>query len=408
MSRRLLVLFDDARARSWAPFSLTRPVGELLFGAMTLRERTERASGLPCQGHVTSSGLEGFEEPGAAPVLDDDVLDPSEMDRVFLCSRLAVEPGHFPTTDRPSTLTSGGKVVGWLVPAGHAAPAPEALLEPDGAGGTADRAEIGGRLLEAPWTLVRDNPARIREDGALLWSDTGAPPGVHRIGEGVLSLAEGASVEPGVTVDLRDGPVRLEAGSSVEGPARLVGPLWIGPGCTVFGGHVASSSIGPVCKIRGELADSVLLGYDNKAHDGYLGHALLGRWVNLGAMTTNSDLKNNYGPVSVWTPRGARDTGLLKVGCFLGDHVKTGIGTVLNTGTVVGVGSNLFGGAMPPSHVPAFSWGTGAELAEYRLDKFLENAERAMGRRDVPLSAGMRRVLERAFHASAPDREAVR
>ena len=192
----------------------------------------------------------------------------------------------------------------------------------------------------------------------------------------------------------------------MEGPARLVGPLWIGPGCKVFGGHVGTSSIGPICKVRGEIADSVLLGYVNKAHDGYLGHALLGRWVNLGAMTTNSDLKNNYGPVSVWTPDGPRNTGLMKVGCFLGDHVKTGIGTVLNTGTVVGAGSNLFGGAMPPTRVPAFSWGTGSDLSEYRLDKFLENAERAMDRRDVPLSEGMRRLFGRAWEASAPDRHA--
>lgn len=169
-----------------------------------------------------------------------------------------------------------------------------------------------------------------------------------------------------------------------------------------------TSSIGPTCKVRGEVADSILLGYVNKAHDGYLGHALLGRWVNLGAMTTNSDLKNNYGPVTVWTPTGPTDTGLMKVGCFLGDHVKTGIGTILNTGTVVGAGSNLFGGAMPPVMVPAFSWGSGSELTDYRLDKFLESAERAMARRRVVLTEDARALLERAWNDTAEVRRARR
>jgi UDP-N-acetylglucosamine diphosphorylase/glucosamine-1-phosphate N-acetyltransferase len=404
LSRAHLVLFDDAKARAWAPFSLTRPIGELVFGTMTLRERSERSLGISCRGHVTSDALEGFEEPGAAPVLGS-APRAAETDRLYLSSRLVPEPGGIPDLAEPMTLVSDDAVVGWFVPAGHEPPGPEAYLNPDG-GWASRRERIEGRILEAPWTLVRDNAEQIARDGALLWADTGTPPGVHRIGDGLLSMAEDTVVEPGVTVDLRDGPVRLEAGASVEGPARLVGPLWIGPRCRVFGGQVGASSIGPVCKIRGEVSDTVLLGFTNKAHDGYLGHALLGRWVNLGAMTTNSDLKNNYGSVSIWTPDGPRDTGVMKLGCFLGDHVKTGIGTVLNTGTVVGAGSNLFGGAMPPTRVPAFSWGTGAELATYRLDKFLEDAERAMQRRDVPLSPGMRRLFERAWNASAPDREA--
>ena len=148
----------------------------------------------------------------------------------------------------------------------------------------------------------------------------------------------------------------------------------------------------------------MLLGYVNKAHDGYIGHALVGRWVNLGALTTNSDLKNNYGTISVWTPDGDVDTGQIKVGCFLGDHVKTGIGTLLNTGTVVGSGSNIFGGAMPPVAVPPFSWGSGSNLTEYRLDKFLETAERVMARRDVALTPGVRAVLEAAWLGTASRR----
>ncbi|MEJ2206961.1 MAG: hypothetical protein P8170_22980, partial [Gemmatimonadota bacterium] len=153
----------------------------------------------------------------------------------------------------------------------------------------------------------------------------------------------------------------------------------------------------PVCKVRGELTDSVLLGFVNKAHDGHLGHAMLGCWVNLGAGTSNSDLKNNYSPVRVWTLDGERDTGMVKVGCFIGDHVKTGIGTMLNTGTVVGAASNIFGAQMPPPVVPPFSWGSGTDLRDYRFESFMETAERSMARRARKLTPGTRRILTRAW-----------
>jgi hypothetical protein len=149
------------------------------------------------------------------------------------------------------------------------------------------------------------------------------------------------------------------------------------------------------------VAECVFVGYVNKAHDGHMGHALLGRWVNLGAFTSNSDLKNNYRPVRVWTPGGDVDTGLLKVGCFVGDHVKTGIGTPINTGTVIGAGSNVFGGIMPPTVVPPFSWGSGADLRDHRFPKFLETALSAMARRQQELTPGMARILEEAWEATA-------
>jgi len=178
---------------------------------------------------------------------------------------------------------------------------------------------------------------------------------------------------------------------------RLCGPAYIGRDSHLLGGSVECVSIGAVCRIRGEISSTVCLGYTNKQHDGHMGHAYLGRWVNLGAETTNSDLKNNYGPVRIWTPSGEQDSGEVKLGCLLGDHVKTGIGLLLNTGTVVGAGSNLYGAEMPPKFVPPFSWGTGEQLVEYRLDKFLEVAERAMARRNVQISESTRTQLGHAF-----------
>lgn len=402
MTAALLYLFDDGVARRWAPFTLTRPAGELTFGCLSARARAERVFGIPCAGHLTRRGLAGFDEPGSPPVVQPGDL-PTDAPRILLSSRVvpdfdqdveaALQAGDV------RRLTLEGTTVGWILP--PSAPLPEAAALRDPASRTEGAAApLRGTFLDGPWDLVAETPERISADVARLFEPSPWPDGVVRIGDGVLSLAPTATVEPGVVVDTRDGPVRLEDGVRVEGPARLVGPLWLGAGTLVFGGHVGSSSIGPVCKVRGEIAGSVLLGWDNKAHDGHLGHALLGRWVNLGAGTTNSDLKNNYGTVRVWTPDGEVDTGRIKVGCLLGDHVKTGIGTPLNTGCVVGAGSNVFGGAMPPTVVPPFSWGSGTELGTYRLDKFIEVAQAAMARRRQELSPGVRAILERAWRAT--------
>jgi hypothetical protein len=155
--------------------------------------------------------------------------------------------------------------------------------------------------------------------------------------------------------------------------------------------------------VRGELSETIVLGHANKAHDGFVGHSYLGRWVNLGAGTITSNLKNTYGTVQLWTPDGMRDTGTIKLGSFLGDHVKTGIGTRLTTGSVIGAGSNVYGSRMPPKFVRPFSWGEGDALVPYRLDRFLAIAERAMGRRQITLGAGARRQLAAAHERSWGD-----
>jgi UDP-N-acetylglucosamine diphosphorylase/glucosamine-1-phosphate N-acetyltransferase len=295
----------------------------------------------------------------------------------------------------------GGQTAGWVVAAGETNPPEAWLLDPETAPRQSASVELDGYVLDHPWDLVARNDERIARDVAHSWPEEGEPPGIVRVGSHAISLGDGALIEPGVHVDVRAGPIRLAEGARVEGPARIAGPLFVGRGSTVLGGTVGTSSIGPVCLVRGEVAHSIMLGFVNKAHDGHIGHALLGRWVNLGAFTTNSDLKNNYRSVRVWTLDGERDTGLLKVGSFLGDHVKTGIGTVLNTGTVIGAGSNVFGGVMPPTVVPPFSWGAGSDLRDHRLDKFLDTADRVMARRGEAMTPGVRHLLGEAWKATA-------
>lgn len=395
-----LYLFDDRKARRWAPMTLTRPAGELLHGCLTTRERSERVLGIPCVGHLSRTDLRGFDEPGAAPAVQRGEISTSGT-RVFLCSRAILDFGKVELPERRSRIMVDGQIMGWVVPDGDEPPDDGWLRAPGSAPADGDTVEWHGSVIDHLWDLVATNPQRITNDIVHLWPDESDPDGIVRIGEGVVSLGDGAEIEAGVHVDLRDGPIRLADGARVEGPGRITGPLFVGPDSIVFGGSVGSSSIGPVCRVRGEVAECVLLGYVNKAHDGHLGHAYLGRWVNLGAFTTNSDLKNNYRSVRVWTLDGERDTGLIKVGCFLGDHVKTGIGTILNTGTLIGAGSNVFGGIMPPSVVPPFSWGAGTDLRDHRLDKFLETAERVMARRGETLTPGVRELLRTAWKETA-------
>jgi UDP-N-acetylglucosamine diphosphorylase/glucosamine-1-phosphate N-acetyltransferase len=395
-----LYLFDDEVARAWDPFLLTRPAGELLFGALLLRERAEAFLRMPCAGHFSREALQGFSEPGAPPVLDPAGISSSGT-RVLLSSRAVFRGLETPKIQGAVTLRVGGEVVGWALPPDVPIPDSPGLLRPQPLPGSVDLS-LDGKLLRAPWELMRDNGDQLREDLLVLYPMPRPGPieGVSLIGSGIISVGDDVLIEPGVVLDLRDGPIRLSDGVEIRAHTRLAGPAFVGPGSSLLGGVISEVSIGPVCKIRGEVESCVILGLSNKAHDGFLGHSYLGRWVNLGAFTSNSDLKNNYGPVRIGSPRGPVDTGVLKAGCFVGDHVKTGIGTLLNTGTVVGAGSNLFGGKMPPTYVPPFSWGSGDELGEYDIERFLETGARVMARREMEMDDDARAFLRRAWEDS--------
>ena len=392
-----LFLFDDPVARNWHPFALTRPAGEILFGTETLRARCERVFGLRCEGHISGAALEGFEEPGAPPC----VAGPgrtADGHTLLLSSRFVpAESAGARWPDAPTVLAAGGAAVGAWLPAGTRLPSaagpgrfPEAW----------PRIPVAGALLGTVWELMATNGERLRADGER-FAGSRLPTGVQRVGEGKVHVAKGAVIEPGVVVDASAGPVMLSAGARVCAPCRISGPAWIGPNSIVLGGALANVSIGPNCRIRGEVTSSLVLGYSNKSHDGFLGHSIVGRWVNLGAMTSNSDLKNTYGPVRVNMGSRMVDTGLTKAGCLLGDHVRTGIGTLLDTGTLVGAGSNLFGGVMPPKFVPPFSWVSGDGATEYDLDRFLDTAALVMRRRQIRLTTGMRTLYRRAFGETA-------
>jgi UDP-N-acetylglucosamine diphosphorylase/glucosamine-1-phosphate N-acetyltransferase len=392
-----LILFDDRRAQAWEPFALTRPAAELIFGGMRLVERAERAFGLNCTGYLTSAHLEDFSEANARDAVRVDALS-AKRDRYFWCSRAAAEFGQ--ETSRPTALTLfsiSGQPAGLFVPAGQR-PDPDFLSDLRVTTAPEAEIELRGRILDEIWDVLLETPEQLARD--LADANTGSsalPAGVYKLGDHPLTLGRGVQIEPGAVFDTRDGPIRLEDEVEVRTGTRIAGPALLGRRSRLLGDSFEKIATGPYSYLHGEVSESVILGYVNKAHGGYLGHAYVGRWVNLGAFTTNSDLKNNYRPIRIWTPSGVRSTGRMKVGCFLGDHVKTGIGLLLGTGTVVGAGANVYGVAMPPGYVQPFSWGEGNDLGEYRLADFLETAETAMGRRGVELDERGRRHLERCW-----------
>jgi UDP-N-acetylglucosamine diphosphorylase/glucosamine-1-phosphate N-acetyltransferase len=249
---------------------------------------------------------------------------------------------------------------------------------------------VEGVWLEAVWDLVAhlsrllvaDIPALAATCGAVRLQ---AETGVHVIGDGGVFVEAGATVEPMTVFDTTAGPVLLRRGAQVQAFTRVIGPVYVGRDSVITADRIAGSSIGDTCRVHGELSASIFIGHANKGHDGFVGHSVLGRWVNLGAGTITSNLKNTYGTVQLWTPHGLRDSGLQFLGTLFGDHVKTGIGTRLTTGCVLGAGANVYD-RMPPKAVAPFAWGGGAPYDVFAAEKFVSTATRMMGRRAVVLT----------------------
>ena len=204
--------------------------------------------------------------------------------------------------------------------------------------------------------------------------------------------------------------MRLEAGAVVEEHALVRGPCWVGPGAVVrAGAQVDGSVVGPRSKVGGEVHASIVSGLSNKAHAGYLGNSYIGHWCNLGAGTDTSNLRNDYGEVTLWDPV-AQDflpTGRMFLGLIMADHAKCAIGTRFNTGSLVGVACNWFGTGFPPRRLPSFSWGGDEGLVEYRFEKAAAVARAVMERRGRSLTLSEERLLRHVFDASAGARAAV-
>ncbi|MFH1337017.1 MAG: putative sugar nucleotidyl transferase [Candidatus Zixiibacteriota bacterium] len=219
-------------------------------------------------------------------------------------------------------------------------------------------------------------------------------------------IGKDSQIDGQVVLDARSGSIFIGERVKIQSHTLVKGPGYVGDDSILAGGKIREgTSIGPVCRIGGEVDDSIFLGYSNKYHEGFLGHSYLGEWVNLGALTTNSDLKNNYGSIRVMVNGTEVDSGQIKVGAFIGDHVKTGIGTLLNTGVSIGFASNLFGGGMLKSKsIPSFFWGSTEKQEEYELSKSVETAKGVLKRRGMELTREEENLFKKIFKLTEKDR----
>jgi UDP-N-acetylglucosamine diphosphorylase/glucosamine-1-phosphate N-acetyltransferase len=388
---RLFLVEPERPGAAWAPFAGVRPIAELRAGAWRIRERWEAACDTEASA-ILGDHVDGFHEADEAPVRPVETIEgPAVVAASWFAPTGDRIPGLGELTSPAEVrrLRHDGTTVGWLVPAGQRWQGPNER---------GDATEMDGLLLRGSFDLVTALERFLAEDCADFRAAPagGIPEGSIVLGDPANVVVMGAVVEPGVVFDVRQAAVVLGPGVEVRHGTRLEGPVYAGTGCKLLGGLIRGSAFGPECRVRGEVAASVFLGYANKSHDGFVGHSVVGCWVNLGALTTTSNLKNTYGPVRLDLPGERIETGRQNLGTLFGDHAKTAIGTMLATGTVVGAGANVFGPPTPPKYVPPFAWGS---EGDERLtgEGFLVVAERVMTRRHVDLTPARRRSLERTF-----------
>jgi UDP-N-acetylglucosamine diphosphorylase/glucosamine-1-phosphate N-acetyltransferase len=416
-----LILFDgpDDKRADFYPLSLSRPVWALRSGMSTLAEKLLARTGagdVAC--FVPDYMAAAYRERTAWPVNDASALRGDDL--LAVNGRLKADGLDLAPEGAPEVgLDADGDVLYVRCPAAEAEKlAAESL---DAFLASAKRAfPAAGASPPAwgyPWDLVLANGEQIAADFRSagrhgLEGSIEQPTAVRGAGADVY-VAPTATVHPMVVIDAEHGPVYVDEGAEIHPFTRIEGPCYVGPGSVLLGAKCREgNTIGPVCRVGGEVEESILLGYTNKYHDGFLGHAYVGEWVNLGALTTNSDLKNDYGTVAV-TPEGrpAVDTGSTKVGSIIGDHTKTSIGVLLNTGAYVGAMCLLLAAGRPlPKTIPSFAWVIeGVASKGFGRRKLYETAKLAMGRRGrrwTPATAAMWEAVHEI--TAGPRTEAIR
>ncbi|MGH1338412.1 MAG: GlmU family protein [Aureispira sp.] len=394
MKTSQLIVFD-AQRNALKPLTYTRPTAELRLGILTLKEKWEKYWGASaCHATVEYLSTKYPTEFAVSNIL----VNGSIVATPELCTYIREElpPNHLLMQGETPIALRGSQQVVQAFLADPSSPMPQQVY--------------AGNLqqISRPWDLFVQNAAAMKTDFEWLTQGrTSQPlsPTNRLIGDAnQLFIEEGAWIE-GATLNVQTGPIYIDKKATVMEGSLVRGALYLGEGstlkmgCKIYG----ATSIGPQCKIGGEVGNSVFLGNSNKGHEGYLGNSVLGEWCNLGADTNSSNLKNNYAPVRVWDYETNRftDSGQQFCGLIMGDHSKSGINMMFNTGTVVGVSCNVYGGDFPRKFIPSFSWGNSKGFATYKLEKAFETAERVMKRRNKVLDETERTILEQIFSESS-------
>lgn len=385
-----LILFDDPVIRlDLLPFTFTRPIGKIRVGILNIHEKWEKWMNVRAF-FQTDPYLQVKYPP--APAGDNLLVNAAVCpDQKIVDAIKNLAAGHFLVKDQ---LLIAAKNPEGEMTKSNIVIYPDALT-----------------IIDKSWKIFRENGNQIRSDFRLVTGGRKSQPVRDRhtivYGEENVFIEEGVSMMAAV-INAENGPVYLGRNAIIQEGALIRGPFAL---CE--GGHLnmgakvrGDTTIGPFSKVGGEISTSVLFGYSNKAHDGFLGCSVLGEWCNLGADTNTSNLKNNYDFIKLWRHSSAtfEDTGLQFCGLMMGDHSKSSINTMFNTGTVVDVSANVFGEGFPRNYIPSFSWGGSHGLTTYRIEKALETAERTMERRNQVLDQTERDILTAVYRMTARTR----
>ncbi len=396
-----LVLFDSERP-SLFPFTHTRAIADIRCGIFTMRERWERLLCLSGSGSITADYLRGI-----YPSATSDAFFAVNA-RIFGTPELGrrierLKPGE--------ALRAGEIIVAAHLPAG----ASQSISDWPGLAGSLQYADYEGalNLLARPWDLFSLNDEAIRRDYGQLTggrSSAAIPPDVTVRGSEIF-IEPDAIIGAGTILNATTGPIYIGRGAEIMEGCIARGPFALCEGAVLkMGAKIYSATtIGPGCKVGGEVSNAVFFANSNKGHDGFLGNAVIGEWCNLGADTNCSNLKNNYDEVKVWDEAAQKSvkTGLTFCGLLMGDHSKCGINTMFNTGTVAGVSCNIWGGGFPEKFLPSFSWGGPEGMSTYQLARAMDTAARMMARRGKTLDDAERAMLRHVFESTASSRSLI-
>ncbi|MEO7990076.1 MAG: GlmU family protein [Chryseolinea sp.] len=385
-----VILFDDPAIRiDLLPFTFTRPVGAIRVGILTIAEKWEKWLAAPTSFRTESYLQQKFK---LVQTTDNLLINGAVCpDQKLVDTLKALPEGYF--------LVQGNILV--------------ATRNPGAEMNSTNTIDYPGDItvIDKSWKIFRENAAQLRIDFILITAGRTSAPITDK--HTITYNPENIFVEEGVYVraallNAETGPIYLGKNSIVQEGAIIRGAFALCEGSHVnMGAKVRGDvSVGPYSKIGGEVSNSVIFGYSNKAHDGYLGNSVIGEWCNLGADTNTSNLKNNYDFVKLWSHQSEsfESTGLQFCGLLMGDHSKCSINVMFNTGTVVDVCSNIFGEGFPRNYVPSFAWGGSGGLITHKLDKALETATRVLARRDIKFNDVEKNIMTTVFELTKKSR----
>lgn len=410
-------IFEDQQYINFLPLVYFRPVYELRCGALSLREKIEsllpgRTVSLHCrQDHATLFS----EEHQGRPV---NVL--ADQDSWFINGRLIADDSFTKLLKKkpPGDIVYriGGEIAAAFLGRTNARRFVNEQFADTGPVRDLPSEPLTGVLMHYPWELVQRTAEEIERDCRILKKrnngtiSRGRVPAAmreaHLLNKKKIDIGKNSVIKAGAVLDAEHGSIIIGKNVLVMPNAVIEGPAFIGDYSTIkIGAKIYhGTSIGEHCKVGGEVEASIIQSYSNKQHDGYLGHSYLGSWINIGADTNTSDLKNTYGTVRVSLNGEPVETGLQFVGLTMGDHSKTGINVMFDTGTVVGVSCNVYGAGLPPKFLPSYSWGGIGSWTACRLEKSLETARRVMARRNVSMSQAYEKMFREVFRLTQDQR----